>query len=120
MRTCDRCHAVKPEIEFYNKRKRKDGKDTVCAECRRAEMALRRKMFPEKFREYSQRSYWKHREAYLAQKRVYYRNNRERCLELSRLWRERNDTPEYRAYKKAYDKERNVQKALDKLRGGAA
>lgn len=104
-KVCNKCGEFKPLSEYNKSSRRKDGHSNRCREC---ENAYRREWYrknPEKVRLYCRRDYMRHYEARRASGRRYYAENRERCLEYQRRYREDGGAT-YRAYKKQYDARR--------------
>jgi hypothetical protein len=118
-KVCRWCGVEKPIDGFYRYKRNADGRANVCRECDREAQRKRREADPERYREYGRKSYYKHHDARLEQKREHYRANRDDYIARSKKWHEEHRDI-MRAYKKAYDKRRNAQKALEKLRGMTA
>ena len=74
-KTCTKCGIDKPLNDYYNHKRRKDGKEATCKKCRSKN---------------SRKNYEANRELRLIQSRAWYEMNRERKTATTRAWTEAN------------------------------
>ena len=81
--TCKKCRQTKKEGAFYKKSTNKNGRDSICKECRRYEMREYRAANKEKIKQYNR----KYKEA-----------NRERIKQVNRKYKEANRAKSHEIY----------------------
>tara|TARA_R110000796_G_scaffold107281_1_gene218007 strand:+ start:244 stop:1032 length:789 start_codon:yes stop_codon:yes gene_type:complete len=107
MKECTKCGETKDVSEYGKSKKRSDGLDPSCKDCRkqyyqdnREEILAKRKQYYPKIREdklsYNKQYYQDNREEIKKQKREYYQDNKEWILPRDKIYRQNDEVKEAR------------------------